>query len=111
MTYSSGWTTLVSPAYSGGSASQSDDNGQSARYAFTGRAIARRDVDGSEPRRREGVHRRRAQGDRRHGDPIAAGDRVVVYQYRFAGVGSHTIKVVSSNGTRPDVVLDAFARL
>ena len=38
--YSSGWTTLVAPAYSGGSARQSDNNGQWARYAFGGRAIA-----------------------------------------------------------------------
>jgi len=42
---------------------------------------------------------------------LAPGDRVVVYQYRFASVGAHTIKVVSANGVRPDVVLDAFARL
>ncbi len=100
----------MSPVYSGGSAKQSDDNGQSARYAFTGRAIAV--VMSTDPSL--GVVRVYLDGALKATvdvSTIAAGDRVVVYQYRFASVGSHTIKIVSANGTRPDVVLDAFARL
>ena len=110
MTFSSGWTTLVSPSYSGGSAKQSDNNGQSARYAFTGRAIAV--VMTTDPSL--GVVRVYLDGALKSTVDMAtfaAGNRVVVYQYRFASVGSHSIKIVSASNTRPDVVLDAFARL
>ena len=110
VTYSSGWTTLVAPAYSGGSARQSDNNGQWARYAFGGKAIAV--VMSTDPSL--GVVKVYIDGTLKATVDMAtitAGDRVVVYQYRFASVGAHTIKVVSANGVRPDVVLDAFARL
>ncbi|HEY3335558.1 MAG TPA: hypothetical protein VGK16_10030 [Candidatus Limnocylindrales bacterium] len=110
VTFSSGWTTLVSAAFSGGSAKQSDDNGQWARYVFTGRAIAV--IMSADPSL--GVVKVYVDGTLRATVDVATftpGDRVVVYQRRFASVGSHTIRVVSANGTRPEVILDAFARL
>lgn len=110
VTFSAGWTTLVSTDFSGGSAKQSDDNGQSARYAFTGRAIAV--VMSADPSL--GVIKVYIDGTLKATVDVATftpGDRVVVYQRRFTSVGSHTIRIVSTNGTRPNVILDAFARL
>ena len=40
-----------------------------------------------------------------------AGDRIIVYARRFSSYGSHVIRVMSSSGARPNVILDAFVRL
>jgi hypothetical protein len=110
VTYSGGWTTLIAPAFSGGSARQSSNDGQWARYAFTGRAIAV--VMSTDPSL--GIVKVYIDGTLKKTVDMATltpGDRVVVYQYRFTGVGSHKIRILSSSNARPDVVLDAFARL
>ena len=109
-TFSSGWTTLTDPAFSGGSAKQSDRSGASARYTFSGRAIGL--VMSTDPAL--GVVKVYVDGVLRKTVDTAdfdAGDRVVVYARRFASYGTHVIRVVSSSGVRPNVVLDAFPRL
>jgi hypothetical protein len=109
-TYSSGWTTLSDPAYSGGSARQSDTKGASARYAFTGRAIGL--VMTTDPTL--GIVKVYVDGALQKTVDMAsfdAGNRVVIYARRFTSLASHTIRIVSSSDVRPNVVLDAFVRL
>jgi hypothetical protein len=39
------------------------------------------------------------------------GNRVLIYQQRWSTRDTRTIRIVSSNGAKPNVILDAFARL
>ena len=81
--FSSGWTTLNDIAFSGGSARQSDVQGASARYRFTGRAIGL--VMSTDPTL--GVVKVYIDGDLRKTVDMAdfdAGDKVVVYARRFS---------------------------
>ena len=108
--FSSGWTTLHDVAFSGGSARLSDVSGASARYEFKGRAIGV--VMTTDPTL--GVVKVYIDGDLRKTVDMAdfhAGDRIVVYARRFSSYGSHVIRVKSSSGARPHVILDAFVRL
>jgi hypothetical protein len=108
--FSSGWTTLNDAAFSGGSAKQSDVSGASARYTFKGRAIGI--VMTTDPA--QGVIRVYIDGDLRKTVDMAdfdSGDKVIVYARRFSSYGEHVIRIVSSSGARPNVVLDAFVRL
>ena len=40
-----------------------------------------------------------------------AGDRIIVDARRCSTYGSHVIRIKSSSGARPHVILDAFVRL
>jgi hypothetical protein len=108
--FSSGWTTLNDAAYSGGSARVSDRSGASARYTFKGRAIGL--VMSTDPAL--GVVKVYIDGDLRKTVDMAdfdSGDKVIVYARRFSTYGEHVIRIVSSSGARPNVILDAFVRL
>jgi len=110
VTFSSGWTTLVSSDYSGGSARQSDISGASARYTFTGRGIAvvmsaAADLGSVK------VYVNGSLKATVNTATFSPGDKVVIYQQRFTTVDTRTIRIVSSSGTKPNVILDAFARL
>ena len=109
-TFSSGWTTLNDVAFSGGSARMSDATGSSARYRFTGRAIGL--VMTTDPTL--GIVKVYIDGDLRKTVDMAdfdSGDKVIVYARRFSSYGEHVIRIVSSSGARPNVILDAFVRL
>lgn len=109
-TFSSGWTTLNDVAYSGGSAKVSDAAGSSARYRFTGRAIGL--VMTTDPTL--GVVKVYIDGDLRKIVDMAdfdPADQIVVYARRFSTSSEHVIRIVSSSGARPNVILDAFVRL
>jgi hypothetical protein len=108
--FSAGWTTLNDVAFSGGSARLSDVSGASARYEFTGRAIGV--VMTTDPAL--GVVKVYIDGDLRKTVDMAdfdTGDKVIVYARRFSSYGSHVIRIKSSSGARPNVILDAFVRL
>jgi len=85
-------------------------SGASARYEFSGRAIGV--VMSTDPTL--GIVKVYIDGDLRKTVDMAdfdSGDRVVIYARRFSSYGSHVIRVKSSSGTRPNVILDAFVRL
>jgi hypothetical protein len=108
--FSSGWTTLIDVGFSGGSARLSDVSGASARYEFTGRAIGV--VMTTDPTL--GIVKVYIDGDLRKTVDMAdfdSGDKVIVYARRFSSHGSHVIRIKSSSGARPNVILDAFVRL
>jgi hypothetical protein len=108
--FSSGWTTFNDAAFSGGSARQSDVSGASARYEFSGRAIGV--VMSTDPTL--GIVKVYIDGDLRKTVDMAdfdAGDKVIIYARRFSSYGSHVIRIKSSSGARPNVILDAFVRL
>ena len=88
----------------------SDATGSSARYRFTGRAIGL--VMTTDPAL--GRVKVYIDGDLRTTVDMAdfdSGDRVIVYARRFSSYGEHVIRIVSSSGARPNVILDAFVRL
>lgn len=108
--YGGSWTTLTDAAYSGGTARQSDSSGAAARYTFTARAIAV--VMSADPAL--GSVKVYVNGTLKKTvdtSSFATGDRVVIYQQVFATRDTRTIRIVSSNGVKPNVVLDAFGRL
>jgi hypothetical protein len=108
--FSSGWTTLNDAAFSGGSAKQSDTSGASARYMFKGRAIGLVMSTSATL----GVVKVYIDGDLRKTVDMAdfdEGDKVIVYARRFSSYSEHVIRIVSSSGARPNVILDAFVRL
>jgi hypothetical protein len=110
ITYSSGWTTINDAAFSGGSARQSDASNASARYTFSGRAIGI--VMSTDPSL--GIVKVYVDGTLSRTIDMATltpGDRMVVYGRSFTSLGTHTIRILSSSGARPNVVLDAFVRL
>jgi hypothetical protein len=107
ITWTSGWATLTSTSYSGGSARTALGVGFSATYAFTGRGIAvlmsRDPTYGQVKLYLDGTYLGTVDTN-----ATTRGYRYVAYAKAFTA-GSHTLKVVVvGTSGRPRVVLDGF---
>lgn len=110
VTFSSGWTSVTDPAYSGGSARISSRAGASVRYEFSGRGISvvmsTGNAFGTAKIYLDGTLVKTVDTG-----ALSTDDQVIVYAKRFSSYGSHVIRVVSGSTARPEIVIDAFARL
>ncbi|HEX5826829.1 MAG TPA: hypothetical protein VFY23_04860 [Candidatus Limnocylindrales bacterium] len=107
-TFSSGWSSVADPIYSGGSARVSSKSGAAVRYTFSGRGISFVTSTGTG----YGIAKIYLDGTLvKTLDLSTLGDHDVriVYAKRFSSYGTHVIRVVT--GSAAPVVVDAFARL
>jgi hypothetical protein len=107
ITWSTGWATLTSTSFSGGTARTATKAGASASYVFTGRGVgilvARDPTYGQVKLYLDGTYLTTVDTK-----ATTHGNRYVVYA-RAVTLGTHTLKlVVVGTSGRPRVVLDGF---
>jgi hypothetical protein len=109
--YSTGWTTVSSAAYSGGSARAASIAGKSATFSFAGRSVGflsyKSSTRGSVKIYVDGVYRKTVS---LYSTTVRA--RQLVFSYSWPAYGSHKLKlVVVGTAGHPRVDVDGFAIL